>query len=296
MAILRNPIDKDFRGHVDKTIVIKQYATKTVITADPDMSNVAWSAAQLHERSRFQEAVAYAKAIINDPEQKAALQARLGRRKRVFNAAISEYMRKPVPAKNGYDRGTWIADANGIRPFTARPSALPEVRAAEKHSGRGLVKFRLIPRSAKRPFERRMTEPEPNQTLFIHDPYQVFLTVKPPSCEQHSSAAWMIFYGRQRSGRRSGQMEDKIGTTARHVRDSFGICSTGLRPPPNNSRTNLTFCRTVAEQQSKRCRTAVEALPNSSRTCPEHAFNLSRTNLKGLPKRSRTFAEGLPIR
>ena len=46
-------------------IVIKQYGDKTVVSKYPDMSNIIPSDSQKQKRSRFAEAVAYAKTINN---------------------------------------------------------------------------------------------------------------------------------------------------------------------------------------------------------------------------------------
>lgn len=165
MAILNNPLYRDYHGHIDKLIVIKQYAAKTVMTAYPDMSKVVWSAAQAGERSRFAQAVAYAKSIIADPQRKAAYKARIDPGKKVFNAAIAEYMRKPPLTT---ERIVWIVDASGARPFERSPSSLGHTTLTgrtQERRGKGLVNTKVVPRSAKRLFERRITEPELNETL-----------------------------------------------------------------------------------------------------------------------------------
>ena len=52
------------------------------------------SAGQRKCRNLFKEAVAYAKAVIADQEQKTAWQKRLGKTRGIYNAAISHYMKK----------------------------------------------------------------------------------------------------------------------------------------------------------------------------------------------------------
>jgi hypothetical protein len=73
-------------------VVIKQYADKTVVTAIPDMSHVKRTKKQKKNASTFAKAVAYAKAIINDPVKKAALAATLPKGASVYHAAIKEYL------------------------------------------------------------------------------------------------------------------------------------------------------------------------------------------------------------
>ncbi|MBU0696763.1 MAG: hypothetical protein KKE39_09610 [Bacteroidetes bacterium] len=55
MANSNNPLLKGFRGHINKTIVVKQYpGNRTIITAYPDMSKVKPTAAQLAAKSHFE--------------------------------------------------------------------------------------------------------------------------------------------------------------------------------------------------------------------------------------------------
>ena len=92
MAIHTEPLPEHIRGHVDRIVVIKHRFGKTILTAFPDMSKVVYNEKQKGEQKRFADAVAYAKAIISDPEKKLFYQAKLPKGKRVFNAAITEYM------------------------------------------------------------------------------------------------------------------------------------------------------------------------------------------------------------
>jgi hypothetical protein len=79
-------------GAFAKTVVIKQYAGKTVITAYPDMTNVQPSAKQRSKRSPFAEAVRYAQQVNNDPHRKAAFLEQYGNGRPVFHAALSQYL------------------------------------------------------------------------------------------------------------------------------------------------------------------------------------------------------------
>lgn len=97
MAISNSPYLKNYKGNLQKTVVVKQ-AHKTIITAYPDMSRVKYNAKQKSEQSKFAEAVAFARSIINDPEKKAAYSRFLPKGKRLYNAAIQEYLNpQPVP-------------------------------------------------------------------------------------------------------------------------------------------------------------------------------------------------------
>lgn len=95
MAIsTNNPLLKHAHGRLGKFVVFKTYAYGTVISNYPDMSNVKPSKKQLAEKSRFGDAVRYAKAILADPEKKAAYQATLEPGKSVYHAAIREFMNR----------------------------------------------------------------------------------------------------------------------------------------------------------------------------------------------------------
>nr|WP_294896675.1 hypothetical protein [uncultured Pedobacter sp.] len=94
MAISKNPLLKGFSGHIDKTYVVKQYpGDRTVITAYPDMSKVKPSKAQLKAKADFANAVAYAKQVMNNGNEKLKAQERLAKRKgSLYHALIAEYM------------------------------------------------------------------------------------------------------------------------------------------------------------------------------------------------------------
>lgn len=94
MAVSKNPLLKGFSGHIDKTVVVKQYpGGRTIVTAYPDMSKVKPSKAQLAAKSDFAKAVAYAKKILYDPIKKSTADAKLANRKgTLYHALIAAYM------------------------------------------------------------------------------------------------------------------------------------------------------------------------------------------------------------
>jgi hypothetical protein len=73
-------------------ILIKQYGDKTVISKYPDMSNIVPSNSQLLKRSRFAEAVAYAKTINSSPIFRADFIKRKGEVKSVYQSALKEFL------------------------------------------------------------------------------------------------------------------------------------------------------------------------------------------------------------
>jgi hypothetical protein len=94
IRIHKRALQPGFSGAIAKTIVVKQYADKTVITAYPDMSGIIPSPEQVTRRAAFAKAVAWAQSINNDPVQKAAWAARIGKGRSVYHAALAGYLNK----------------------------------------------------------------------------------------------------------------------------------------------------------------------------------------------------------
>jgi hypothetical protein len=80
------------RGAVGKSFVIKHYKFGTFMTKFPDMTKIVASKKQRARRDLFAEAVAWAKTVIADKTKKEEWQKRLKRTKRVYHAAIKEFM------------------------------------------------------------------------------------------------------------------------------------------------------------------------------------------------------------
>jgi len=93
MAKSKNIITAGLRGGVGGQLVFKQYEGCTVVTKYPDMSGVKPSGLQKACRSKFLEAVKYAKGILADEVLRAAFEEKIGKGKSVYHAAIREYMK-----------------------------------------------------------------------------------------------------------------------------------------------------------------------------------------------------------
>lgn len=91
MAVAENEILKQVKGRIGD-IVIKQYGDKTVVSKYPDMSNIIPSDSQKEKRSRFAEAVAYAKAINDSTVLREDYVKRVGRVRSVYQHALKEYL------------------------------------------------------------------------------------------------------------------------------------------------------------------------------------------------------------
>lgn len=95
MALSKNNVVvKGLAGKLGKDVVFRTRGDKTFISKYPDMSNVVPTEEQLKFKSKFGEAVAYARSIINDPKKKAAFKVEEG--KSVYHSAIREFMAKQV--------------------------------------------------------------------------------------------------------------------------------------------------------------------------------------------------------
>lgn len=81
------------QGTLGAEIVFKQYPDKTVVSKYPDMSKVKASPLQRVQRNRWQEANAYAKAVIRDPVRRAAYEKLLKPGQHAYNKAMQAYMK-----------------------------------------------------------------------------------------------------------------------------------------------------------------------------------------------------------
>ena len=75
-------------------IVIKKYGDKTVVSKYPDMSNIIPSDSQKEKRSRFADAVSYAKTINSSEILRTDFLKRLGSVKSVYQSALKEFLQR----------------------------------------------------------------------------------------------------------------------------------------------------------------------------------------------------------
>ncbi len=94
MARLTNSFLENIRGGLGKQLVFKQYKNKTVVTSYPDMSQVKPSEGQKEGRKLFAEAVAYAKAVSQNAEQKAEYGKKVKQGESIYHFALKEYLAK----------------------------------------------------------------------------------------------------------------------------------------------------------------------------------------------------------
>lgn len=87
------------REQIGKKIVVKHYGKKVVVTKAPDMSRIKPSPLQKKQRSRFAEAVAYAKHINNTPELKAAYVKKAKKSKSVYQYVLKEFLKNGSAGK-----------------------------------------------------------------------------------------------------------------------------------------------------------------------------------------------------
>lgn len=92
-----NLITRGLKGQLGKELVFKQYGRKTVVSRYPDMSHIQPSVLQQQKRSRFAEAVAYARRINNDPVLKAEYRQKVKKGQTVYHYALQEFLKKDKP-------------------------------------------------------------------------------------------------------------------------------------------------------------------------------------------------------
>jgi hypothetical protein len=97
--VTKNPLLVGARGGLGKVVVFKQMYAKTVITNYPrkvEIPREKQSTAQRETRDNFRDAVAYAKAVLKDPVQKAYYERKKKqlRLNSAYQAAITDCMQK----------------------------------------------------------------------------------------------------------------------------------------------------------------------------------------------------------
>ena len=90
---------RQIQGQIGKKLVVKHYGKKVVITKAPDMSGIKPSPQQQVQRSRFAEAVAYAKHINNTPALKALYVKKARNSKSVYQYVLKAYLKNGGPLK-----------------------------------------------------------------------------------------------------------------------------------------------------------------------------------------------------
>jgi len=98
----KNIILHQLRGQIGKQLVVKQYGNKTVVTRYPDMSQVKPSPLQTKRRKVFAKAVAYARGINNDPQQKIRYAKKAKRGQSVYHYALKEYLQQAGQWEGGH--------------------------------------------------------------------------------------------------------------------------------------------------------------------------------------------------
>ena len=99
MGISKNPNLKGFRGTIDKTVVVRQFGDKTVLSRYPDMTNIIPTEDQKRQRSLFARAQKYALILLKNPDIKAFYRERCEGRQRPHNLLISDLRKglRPFP-------------------------------------------------------------------------------------------------------------------------------------------------------------------------------------------------------
>ena len=92
MKVELNPTVDKYRGKFGKMTFRWMYGKQTVMKT-PDMSKVKWSKAQQENRTRFAEAIHYAKRAMENPKARAHYE-KLGKKakRQPFRVAVSDFL------------------------------------------------------------------------------------------------------------------------------------------------------------------------------------------------------------
>lgn len=103
MAISKNPDLKDFRGTIDKKVVVRQYpGNKTVLSAYPDMTHIVPTEGQKRQRSAFAKAQNYARKLLENPDVRAFYKEQCIGKQRPHNLLISDLLKGIRPFPDNY--------------------------------------------------------------------------------------------------------------------------------------------------------------------------------------------------
>ncbi len=89
-----NAITKNYHGMMGG-IVFRCIGGKSIMSKRPDCSKVVKTEAQKANMKRFTAAVIYAKKVLNDPKLREKYKKKKKRHQSTWNAAISDFMKKP---------------------------------------------------------------------------------------------------------------------------------------------------------------------------------------------------------
>lgn len=93
-GINENELIKEIRGKVGNVVFRQSPNGDIIISKAPDMSAVEWSPAQQDHRKRFQQAIAYAKAAMANPDVRAVYEKQAAQQNRKpFRVAVSDYFK-----------------------------------------------------------------------------------------------------------------------------------------------------------------------------------------------------------
>lgn len=105
MELKNNDLLEGSSGRFGKKLVYRQRGEKTIIARRPAKTK-STTAKQQAIKERFYEAVLYAKAVINDPIQKAVYQEKSTLHKSAYNVALADFCKAPEIRK--YNLTTYI--------------------------------------------------------------------------------------------------------------------------------------------------------------------------------------------
>lgn len=156
MAIQTSVIFKGFSGSVNRQLLFRQFAGKTVVSKFPDRSAVVYSERQKREQKRFSDAVSFARVVIANEglKQDYSIKAALLGFRSAWNVAIAEYMSdlplKVKKKKIRFDQSLirmWEGQKIQVKLFkTIEPEAALLVRLPQEHKEKKNISYNSINR------------------------------------------------------------------------------------------------------------------------------------------------------
>ncbi|WP_207426666.1 hypothetical protein [Pedobacter sp. SYSU D00535] len=95
MESVNNDLVQGATGRIGNMLVFRQRGGKTFIAKRPRKKEVPDSEGQELVKEKFRMAVAYAKAVCNDPARKEVYQAKASRYTSAYNLAVSDFCKAP---------------------------------------------------------------------------------------------------------------------------------------------------------------------------------------------------------
>jgi hypothetical protein len=121
----QNIITEGLRGKIGN-LIFRKWGEKTVVSSVPNYRNIKWSVAQVQNRDRFREAMAYARKVLVDPGMRKYYQKKAKGMQTLWNVAVADYMKRPK------------IEATDIRGYKGKKGDLIRIKASDNYQVAGV--------------------------------------------------------------------------------------------------------------------------------------------------------------